>query len=323
MISVIIPIYEHDQYLDSCLGSIAAQSEKDLDILGILDGPSKRIVGVFDRWKEKDARIRYEVTEHAGLGHARATGIELARGEYLTFCDSDDTLPASAYRLLLQAIIKEKADVVTGGFTRVYDDGKHSLYTVPQLKNEKFAVFFDYPMVWNRLFRTDFLRNNRLSFPQVSQGDDLLFMADLYLCQPHCAVVPENVYFWHMHELGEKERLSDSHDAGEFLELLKSLALFKEKLMPFEPELVMENLQESCDFLLQRFRILDTGSIDMAEERLGKFIRSLEWGKAPELFFKTFQSKLDELGEMTDGDLRHFLTRTSKRARYEDGIEGK
>ncbi len=308
MISVVIPVYEQDRYLNACLESIAAQSEKDLEIIGVVDGPSSRVVDVFNRWKEKDARIRYVVTEHAGLGLARSTGLEVVRGEYLTFCDSDDTLPDGAYRLLLQAIIKEKADMVTGSFTRVYDDGKRSLYTVPRVMDERFAVFFEYPMVWNRLFRTDFLRSNSLEFPHVSQGDDLLFMADLYLCQPHCAVVPENVYIWHMHESGEAARLSESHDAKEFLELIESSSLFMEKLMPFEPELVMENLRESCDFLLQRFRIVDSGPIDIAAARFGKFVLGLDWEKEPELFYRTFQRKPEVLADIIDGEFWHFFS---------------
>jgi len=308
MISVVIPVYEQDRYLDACLKSITAQSENDLEIIGIVDGPSNRVVSTFDRWKKKDLRIRYTVTKHAGLGHARSTGFKMARGEYLTFCDSDDTLPAGAYHQLLQTITREKADMVTGNFTRLYDDGKRSLYTVSQATDEQFTAFFEYPMVWNRLFRTKYLRSNGLDFPHVPQNDDLLFMADLYLCRPHCAVVPENVYFWHMHESDEVVRLSESQDAEKFIKLLENFSLFMEKLMPFEPDSVMENLRDSCDFLLHRFRILDSGPIDIAARRFGRFILSLEWEREPECFYKIFHKNLDGLIDMVDGELRYFFS---------------
>jgi glycosyltransferase involved in cell wall biosynthesis len=324
MISVVIPVYMQDEYLEACLESIVSQSVNNLEIIGVVDGFSARTTDIFDRWEKADPRIRHVVTEHAGLGHARRTGLDLARGDYLAFCDADDTLPPDAYHCLLAGIEKENADVVTGHFTQLFDDGSKSVYGVPRGGDEVFTAFFEYPMVWNRLFRMNFLRANRLTFPRISQGDDLLFMADLYLSRPQCVSVSNNVYFWHRHEADKVRTLSRRQDAREFIELLESHVLFMEKLMSHKPGAVLENLRESCDSLLHRFRILDAGPVVEAFEKFKAIVLCLKWEEDPVLFRRIFGTDLVRFAGMSCHDLHlyHIKPENEQSPQNEDNCLG-
>ena len=97
-VSVIIPVYKVERYLDACVESVIGQTYTDLEILLVDDGSPDCCPAMCDAWAEKDPRIRVIHRKNGGLSAARNTGIEAASGEFLIFTDSDDRMEPDAVR---------------------------------------------------------------------------------------------------------------------------------------------------------------------------------------------------------------------------------
>ena len=105
MISVIVPVYNVEKYLDNCVESIVNQTYKDLEIILVDDGSPDNCPAMCDEWAKKDSRIRVIHKENGGVSSARNIGLDNVTGEYIGFVDSDDYLESNMYELLLQLIV--------------------------------------------------------------------------------------------------------------------------------------------------------------------------------------------------------------------------
>ena len=123
LISVVLPIYNVENYLDRCINSIVHQTYDNLEIILIDDGSPDSCPQKCDEWAKKDNRIKVIHKKNAGLGMARNTGIENASGEYLCFCDSDDYIDLETINKAYEVAKKNNADIVTFGINEVSSDG--------------------------------------------------------------------------------------------------------------------------------------------------------------------------------------------------------
>lgn len=110
LISVIVPVYRVEQYLDQCIRSISEQTYQNLEILLVDDGSPDNCGAICDAWAAKDSRIRVIHKENGGAGHARNVGLEQARGQLIGFIDSDDYIAPQMYAHL-QALMTEDVDL--------------------------------------------------------------------------------------------------------------------------------------------------------------------------------------------------------------------
>ena len=118
-VTVIIPVYKVERYLDACVESVVRQSYADLEILLVDDGSPDRCPALCDAWAEKDPRIKVIHRENGGLSAARNSGIDAAMGEFLLFVDSDDLLEPDAVRRAVDAQRQQDADLVIFNLTYV------------------------------------------------------------------------------------------------------------------------------------------------------------------------------------------------------------
>ena len=110
-VSVIIPVYNVGNYLDRCMKSIVNQTYKNLEIILVDDGSTDQSAELCDRWAEKDERISVVHQNNGGLSNARNTGLDRAKGEYLTFIDSDDIVSHLLIEKLVLKSESESADI--------------------------------------------------------------------------------------------------------------------------------------------------------------------------------------------------------------------
>ena len=122
LISVIVPIYKVEAYLDQCVASIAAQTHRNLEIILVDDGSPDNCGAMCDAWAEKDRRIRVIHKENGGLSDARNAGIEAAAGDYIAFVDSDDWIEPEMYEKMLAALKRENADLCACGIRSCFPD---------------------------------------------------------------------------------------------------------------------------------------------------------------------------------------------------------
>lgn len=115
LVTVVVPVYNVEKYLDRCINSIVGQTYRNLDIILIDDGSPDKCPQICDEWAKKDSRIRVVHKNNAGLGMARNTGIEEAKGRYICFFDSDDYIVPKTIELAYAAVSKNRADIVVFG----------------------------------------------------------------------------------------------------------------------------------------------------------------------------------------------------------------
>lgn len=148
-ISVIIPVYKVEPYLDACVASVAAQTFSDLEILLVDDGSPDGCPALCDAWAQKDPRVRVIHRENGGLSAARNTGIDAATGQFLAFVDSDDLLEPDTLRRAYEAQRQHDADLVI--FNLVYVDEHNTPLPAPDFTGFRDEVL-DADGVWQRYF---------------------------------------------------------------------------------------------------------------------------------------------------------------------------
>lgn len=180
MISVIVPVYKAEKYLNRCVESIVNQTYRDLEIILVDDGSPDRSPELCDIWAKKDGRIIVIHKENGGASSARNIGLDTAKGDYISFVDSDDYISENMYEIMLDAASRYKADVVSCGRTLVNTDGNIELFTLEEEKTftgkEALTEFFKGTCFddasWDKLYSREIF--NSLRFKEGEINEDLV-----------------------------------------------------------------------------------------------------------------------------------------------------
>ena len=124
LLTVIVPCYNVEKYLDKCISSIVTQTYSNLEILLIDDGSPDNCGLVCDAWQERDSRIRVIHKQNEGPSYARKTGVENSTAEYVTFVDADDWIDADMYADMMSALLSTGSDIAQCGVCKVFEDGR-------------------------------------------------------------------------------------------------------------------------------------------------------------------------------------------------------
>lgn len=133
VVSVVLPIYNVEKYINRCLESVVNQSYRDLEIILVDDESPDRCPEICDEWAAKDSRIKVVHKKNGGLGYARNTGIENATGEYICFVDSDDYIAFDTIEKAYKSCAESKSDIVYYGYNIVDSDGKVTQVFKPEV----------------------------------------------------------------------------------------------------------------------------------------------------------------------------------------------
>lgn len=168
VLSVIIPVYKVELYLDDCVKSVVNQTYTQLEIILVDDGSPDNCPAMCDNWALKDNRIKVIHKVNGGLSDARNAGLKIATGEYVAFLDSDDWINESYYEVLINALINNHCDIVSGGYEVVFsreskkiisDSGK----TIVLDKNEAMSKLIDESLlkhvVWNKIYKRSLIND--------------------------------------------------------------------------------------------------------------------------------------------------------------------
>ncbi|GAA1264410.1 hypothetical protein GCM10009665_62260 [Kitasatospora nipponensis] len=212
-LSVVVPIYNVERYLEECLESIAAQTMSDLECIMVDDGSKDGSAAIAEAFAAKDSRFRLVRKQNAGLGAARNTGLlHLTEGtEFLAFVDSDDTLPPSAYELMITTLDETGSDFATGNVLRFravghYQSGGHSkpfrhtrlkthITEIPALVTDRTA--------WNKVYRRTFWDAAGLLYPEGILYEDAPVSVPHHYLARSVDVLSEPIYHWREREVGE------------------------------------------------------------------------------------------------------------------------
>lgn len=185
LISVIVPVYNVERYLEKCVNSIVNQTYKNLEIILVNDGATDSSGDLCDKLAMIDNRIKVYHKENGGLSDARNYGVERATGEYVGFVDSDDYIDAEMYEKLYEAIKKENVDVAECSLKVIYP-GKIELFTdekyykvlgKTEYLEEYLTIKKIFGSVWTKLIKSDVAK--KLVFPKGKLYEDTYYAYDL------------------------------------------------------------------------------------------------------------------------------------------------
>lgn len=185
MISIIVPIYKVEKYLDECIASLINQTYRDLEIILVDDGSPDHCPQICDEWAKKDSRITVVHKKNGGLSSARNAGLKVATGEYIGFVDSDDYVDATMYEDLMRVMtLDERIMVVSSPIVRDVDGEivpyKVGTYEYKDGEAMSFARYMEMFLglnmdatVWNKLYKREFIQT---PFREGRNNEDYLFM---------------------------------------------------------------------------------------------------------------------------------------------------
>lgn len=179
-ISIIVPIYNAEKYLNKCLDSLINQTKKELEFILINDGSTDTSEEIIKNYK--DNRIKYFKNKNQGIGKTRNFGISKAQGKYLMFLDSDDYLALDACEKLYDKAEKEKLDIVMNDFIKIFDDGRKEYIKQPNFKNSSLKnnpnIISENLSPWAKLYSTKLIKKNNIKFVEDLKYEDAPFVIE-------------------------------------------------------------------------------------------------------------------------------------------------
>ena len=194
-VSVVVTVYNGEQYLRQCLDSICAQTLQDIEIICVDDGSTDSSPAILQEYKEKDARFQIYRQQNLYAGVARNTGMSHAKGEYIIFWDCDDFFAPDALEKMYEKAVELLADVVVCGGNQYFEEMgmlfPNSSYMnskkVPEepvfnrQTNEAYILNFTNEAAWNKMVRRAFIAEQGIAFQPVRNGNDVYFTVNV-LC---------------------------------------------------------------------------------------------------------------------------------------------
>lgn len=216
LVSVIIPVYNTEKYLDKCLQSVVNQTYNKLQIILVDDGATDNSPQLCDEWKAKDSRIEVIHKQNEGLGYTRNAGLEVAQGKYVSFLDSDDTIELNTIEVCVNALENKDADACFYARKTFDKEGKYSIcenipskleFTNDEVKNEFSKIYWGIhplenpdPFLHSSVCRGMFLRKtieeNGLRFcsERIYLSEDVVFGLEFCKFAKKIIIIPQYFY---------------------------------------------------------------------------------------------------------------------------------
>ena len=271
MVSVIVPVYGVEKYLEPCVRSIMGQSYHDLEIILVDDGSPDRCGEICDTLAAEDSRIRVIHKPNGGLSSARNAGLDVANGEYISFIDSDDLINERFYELLMGQLLEDGSDMAVCGYRRLMPNGSCDEIHIPPghtVVDEKGYWcleweddFFVNTVCWNKVFRREIW--NGISFPIGKLSEDALIINDLVACCERISLIQEPLYVWRIREGSITNTFSFKRYFDAIEACLGRLAYYLDR----DYELMAKRVMARCvKYLMIVYRHLKEASVVDAEK---------------------------------------------------------
>lgn len=204
-VSIIVPVYQVEQYLEQCIDSILSQTFTDFELILVDDGSKDRSGAICDAYALEDERVKVFHKENGGLSDARNYGLDQAGGTFFMFVDSDDWIAPSMVECLCRNIQKEHAEIAACNFLVSYDHDPaknfettigHEIVPAAEIyyhrKNDRSHGFWT--VAWNKLYRRDVFGKCR--FPVGKYHEDEFWANEIYRMDIRVVTVPDCLYIY-------------------------------------------------------------------------------------------------------------------------------
>lgn len=213
--SVVIPVYNVDKYLSRCLTSVLSQSFKNFEVICINDGSTDKSLAILNEYAEKDSRFKVISQANQGQGVARNNGIDLANGEYIVFVDPDDFIDSSSLEIIYDKFKQTNVDIVQFDYVSCKENGEFCRNEVfnNQLKKYFHCLVKDneiynwskfpknnlqdmWMSVWNKAYKTDFIKSNNIRMAPNKNGEDHIFSISANLLANKILYLNKPLYYY-------------------------------------------------------------------------------------------------------------------------------
>ena len=200
-VSIIVPVYNVEKYISRCLESLVNQTLKEIEIICVNDGSKDNSIDIVNSFAEKDERIIVLSQENAGLSAARNNGMDIAKGEFIGFVDSDDWVDLDFFEKLYTAAKNNDCEIAVADFIREHPHKKkkrlhftkEEIISSPEDKYLKCKTYRE-GCVWNKIYKTDFLKRINLKFVVGMYYEDRDFTARSLFYSNKLVIVPNTYY---------------------------------------------------------------------------------------------------------------------------------
>lgn len=279
VITIIVPVYNVEQYLQNCVDSIINQTYTNLEILLIDDGSQDRCGEICDEYAKKDGRVRVFHTENRGLSASRNLGLREAKGEFIGFVDSDDWIEPEMYDVLLRKMKETDADICVCGYWSEgvsstiqfhYPDalysGKEALTALIHGKIGNYT--------WNKLYKRDVFEG--ISFPIGRLYEDVDTLCEVLSNSSSVAVLDTVKY----HYRQRADSITNSHSGKNLVDYADAYLARLKYLEKQQPQVFVENREEILKSVaIASFRVwrwwyrCTDGEEEQYADRLGDYVR--------------------------------------------------
>lgn len=200
-VSVIVPAYNEEKHIKSCLDSIIANDLKEIEIIVINDGSTDSTKEILEEYKNKYDIIKVIEKENEGQGSARNIGIDLAKGEFLTFVDADDEIHNNMLSKMYEKLQKEQADICVCDYFEINKDNKLVKKAIPQKTEDikkDYIVSIAGPC--NKLIRAEILKKNSLYFPKTGIYEDIAMVPLIATYTNKIVYLEEPLYYYYIRQ---------------------------------------------------------------------------------------------------------------------------
>jgi len=248
-VSVIIPVYNAEEWLETCIESVIRQTLKEIEIICIDDGSTDKSLSILKEFRDRDSRISIITQENAGAGAANNRGLEAARGEYIAFLDADDFFELEVLAKTYECSTKNAADICIFRFDRIdsqnrfFGDYGFDARLVPANRcfdcsdiEEGFFIITN-PAVWNKLWRRTYIQEKNIFFQELPITCDMHFTYKALINANRIIALPEVLVHY---RTGNPKALSGNR--GKYWRYLYNV------LVAIKEEIVNNNLHLEKDF---------------------------------------------------------------------------
>ncbi len=200
LISIVVPVYKVEEYLERCIKSILYQTYGNIEVILVDDGSPDNCPAICDEWKEKDSRIRVIHKKNGGLSDARNVGLKLAEGTYVAFIDSDDYIHPQFIECLYFIMKREMADVVSCSYKRVNEDSCLTLTSDICCESIQIKQLTEITpanigiQAWNKLYKKSLF--DKVQFPVGKIHEDVGIWYEMIYYAKKIAAISEELYFY-------------------------------------------------------------------------------------------------------------------------------
>lgn len=320
-ISVIMPVYNVEEYIRQGIESVLNQTYKKLEIILVDDGSKDSSGNICDEYAKKDNRIKVIHKENGGVSSARNVGMDIATGTYIMFIDPDDFYENNTCELLYNEIEEKNADYVMGNYVYTTYKGekwKKNMFNVNEnfevsIKDYKKALFVMNSVIWNKIFKRDFIEQYKLRFIEGILAEDAVFSMSCYAYAKKGYYIHNVIYNYRQNEKSESlstkctiNYFSKMNEAYKLiLEVLKTTnnigfyRFFCARIMPYFLCKIIDtnglNSDEEIEDVLEMFHWYFKGKdeykIVVINEKLNAIINDINSKKYKEALIKIKQTK--------------------------------